>query len=232
MKYMDIFMAFFRSGLLCFGGGPASIPFVYREAVERYKWMTDEEFAEVVAIGNTLPGPINTKMAGYIGYRVGGILGLLIALVGAVLPTAILMIVLMTTLSRFSDEVWARGMTRAMVPVVGVMLSVVGWQFLSIAAKGLGWSVTIAHVFIVGLLIFFVQPHPAIILAGLFVWAFLGQSLYERLRPKAGYEVKDEAGPNAELKSKHESKLEAKPADSEGNEVSSDDTSSDEIDGE
>ena len=184
--YFDIFMAFFRSGLLCFGGGPASIPFVYREAVTRYKWLTDEDFAEVVAIGNTLPGPINTKMAGYIGYKVGGIGGLTIALIGAVIPTAILMIILLTTLGRFHQEPWARGMTRAMVPVVGVMLSVVGWQFLTIAAKGLGWPVTIAHVVIVAILITFVVPHPAIVLAGLFLWALAGHDLYQWICKKLG----------------------------------------------
>ena len=181
MLQRDIFMAFFRSGLLCFGGGPASIPFVYREAVERYKWMNDEEFAEVVAIGNTLPGPINTKLAGYIGYKVGGISGLAIALVGAVIPTAVLMIILLTTLGHFSHEPWARGMTRAMVPVVGVMLSVIGWQFVSIAAKGLGWPVTVAHLVIVTVLILFVVPHPAIVLAGLFLWALVGHGVFMRL---------------------------------------------------
>jgi len=179
MIYKDIFMAFFRSGLLCFGGGPASIPFVHREAVERYKWMNNEEFAEVVAIGNTLPGPINTKMAGYIGYKVGGTLGLIIALIAAVIPTATLMVVLLTTLSRFAHEPWARGMSRAMVPVVGVMLCIVGWQILVIAAKGVGWIITIAHVVVVAALLF-VVPHPAIVLAGLFFWALIGQGLFER----------------------------------------------------
>jgi len=188
MKYWDIFMAFLRSGLLCFGGGPASIPFVHREAVERDKWMDNEEFAEVVAIGNTLPGPINTKMAGYIGYKVGGITGLIISLIGAVLPTATLMVILLTTLSRFAHESWARGMTRAMVPVVGVMLSIVCWQFIVIAAKGLGWVITVAHIIIIGVLIVFVVPHPAIVLMGLFLWALIGQSLFEkfiRLNKKA-----------------------------------------------
>ena len=134
MLYKDIFMGFLRVGLLCYGGGPASIPFMHREAVERYKWVDNEEFAEIAAIGNALPGPINSKMAGYIGYKLGGIPGLMVALAGAILPTAILMIILMTTLSHFGDEPWARGMSRAMVPVVAVMLGVVGWQFLVISA--------------------------------------------------------------------------------------------------
>jgi len=182
LLYLDIFIAFLRSGLLCFGGGPASIPFVRKEAVEIYKWMNDEEFAEIVAIGNTLPGPINTKMAGYIGYKVGGISGALAALVGAVIPTAVLMIILMTILRHFAHEPWARGMSSAMVPVVGVMLGIVTWQFLVIAAKGLGWPITLAHIIVIAALIF-VVPHPAIILAGLFLWALVGQGIYERFFP-------------------------------------------------
>jgi len=185
MIYRDIFIAFLRSGLLCYGGGPASIPFVHKEVVDRYKWMDNEEFAEAVAIANTLPGPINTKMAGYFGYRVGGFWGLMLGLIGMVIPTAILMIILLTTLSHFAAEPWAIGMTRAMVPVVGVMLGVMGWQFLAVAAKGLGWPITIAHVVIVAVLIAFVVPHPAIVLVGLFVWALVGQGLFEKyVRPK------------------------------------------------
>ena len=184
MLYLDIFMGFLRSGLLCFGGGPASIPFIHREVVDRYKWMNNEEFAEVVAIGNSLPGPINTKMAGYIGYRVGGYFGLMIGLVAVVIPTAVLMIVLLGVLSHFAHEPWARGMTRAMVPVVGVMLGVMCVQFVAVAAKGLGWPLTIAHIVIVAVLILFVVPHPAIVLAGLFLWALVGQGLFERfVRP-------------------------------------------------
>ena len=77
-KQLDIFIAFFRSGILGFGGGPASIPLVHKEVVGNFGWMTDDEFADVLSIGNTLPGPIATKMAGYIGYRVGGWLDFLV----------------------------------------------------------------------------------------------------------------------------------------------------------
>ena len=81
--YINIFIAFFRSGMLGFGGGPSSIPLVHKEVVGTFKWMNDDEFSDVLALGNTLPGPINTKMAGYIGYRVGGIMGLIVALIAA-----------------------------------------------------------------------------------------------------------------------------------------------------
>jgi len=172
--YLNVFLAFFRSGMLCWGGGPASIPFVRREVVVRYKWMDDAAFAEVVAVGNALPGPINTKMAGYIGYRVGGIGGLLTGMLGMVVPTAVLMVVLLSTLAHFSEEAWAQGMTRAMVPVVGVMMAVMAWQFIAIAAKDLGWKVTAAHSVVVFALFWFLGLHPALVLGGLFLWAFIG----------------------------------------------------------
>jgi len=185
MLYFNLFMGFLRAGLLCFGGGPASIPFVHREVVTRYQWMTDEEFAEVVAIGNTLPGPINTKMAGYIGFRVGGFGGLIVALSAMVLPTAVLMIVLMSTLTHFSDYPWARGMTRAMVPVVGVMLAVIGWQFLSLAFKAMKWPIVIAHLVVGAVWVGVLNMHPAFLILAVFVWAMFGHKI---VKPKEGGE--------------------------------------------
>jgi chromate transporter len=183
LLYRDIFLAFLRSGMLCWGGGPASIPFVRREAVQRYAWLTDEEFAEVVAIGNTLPGPINTKIAGYIGYKVGGVAGLAIGLAAMVLPSATLMVAMLSALAHFAEQPWARGMSRAMVPVVGAMMAVMAWQFISIAAKGLGWVATAAHGIVVFALLWFLGLHPAIVLGGLFIWAFVGDKLVKWAKP-------------------------------------------------
>ena len=69
---------------------------IHKEVVSTFKWMTDDEFSNIVALGNTLPGPINTKMAGYIGYRVGGMIGQTIAVIAVVLPTVLLMLALLT----------------------------------------------------------------------------------------------------------------------------------------
>ena len=57
--YVDLFIAFFRSGIFGFGGGPSAIPLVHKEVVGTYKWMDDEQFSNILALGNTLPGPIN-----------------------------------------------------------------------------------------------------------------------------------------------------------------------------
>ena len=170
----DIFTAFFRSGMLGYGGGPSSIPLVHKEVVGTFGWMNEEEFGEVVALANTLPGPLITKIAGYIGYRVGGGLGCAVALLAVSVPTVALMILLLTTLSHFSEYPWVQGMTRAMMPVVGVMLGILAAQFLQAASKGLTWPVIAAHVIVIGTLTSLLGVHPALIVAALLLWALVG----------------------------------------------------------
>lgn len=181
MKQLHIFLAFFRVGILGYGGGPSSIPLVHKEVVENYKWMDTDEFGDVLALGNALPGPIVTKMAGYIGYRVGGVVGMLNALFAAIIPTIILMIFLLTALNTFKDQPWVIGMTKAVVPVVAVMLATLTWDFVNKSTKStLGWGWTLA--FIVGSLILleFLHLHPAILIFALLAAALLKKDSREK----------------------------------------------------
>ncbi|MBG9452210.1 MAG: chromate transporter [Bacillota bacterium] len=174
MKQADIFMAFFRVGILGYGGGPSSIPLVHKEVVDKYKWMDTDEFGDVLALGNALPGPIATKMAGYIGYRVGGILGMVTALAATMVPTIVLMIILLTALNTFKDQPWVAGMTKAVVPVVAVMLATLTWDFVKKSSKSsLGWGWTLLFVAVSLILLEFVNIHPAIIIFVLLTAALL-----------------------------------------------------------
>lgn len=173
MQQLHIFIAFFRSGMLGYGGGPSAIPLVKKEVVDTYKWMDSDEFGDVLAIANTLPGPIATKLAGYIGYRVGGVIGMINALIAAVAPTVLLMVLLLTTLTQFKDQAWVIGMTKAVVPVVGVMLAVMTWDFLKKSTGGLGWTKAILLAFVSWVLMEFIHIHPAIIIILLMVAAWI-----------------------------------------------------------
>src|SRR5690554_5646873 len=115
-------MAFFRSGMLGYGGGLSAIPLMQHEVVVRYQWMNDEEFSDVLALANTLPGPVNTKLSGYIGWKLSGWRGMLTALTAAVIPTLILMILLLTVLNSYKDKPWVQGMAKGVMPVAGVMI--------------------------------------------------------------------------------------------------------------
>ncbi|TKH07520.1 chromate transporter [Peribacillus simplex] len=171
MKQLEIFIAFFRSSMLGYGGGPTTIPLVQKEVVERFKWMNNEEFGDVLAIGNTLPGPIATKMAGYIGFRIGGIIGMINATIATILPTIILMIILLSTLTIFKDLKWVQGMTKAVVPVVAVMLGVLTWDFVKSSLKGLKWFITVLHIIGGLVLIEYFHIHPGFIIGALLLIA-------------------------------------------------------------
>lgn len=165
----DLFAAFFRVGLLGFGGGPAAIPLFHREAVVNYKWMTEDEFGDTLALGNTMPGPIATKMAGYIGYRVNGVIGCLIALAASVIPTVVLMILLLGILQKYKELDWVNSMSAAVVPVVGVMLAVMTWDFFQKSGQALGIGRAILFTGIAIVLLEVLNIHPAIVIMGILI---------------------------------------------------------------
>lgn len=170
---LNLFIAFFRSGMLGFGGGPSFIPLVHKEVVGTFKWLDDQEFSDVLALGNTLPGPINTKMAGYIGYRIGGLWGMLTALMASIMPTIFLMLILLTSFNQFKDNPRVQGMTNAVIPIVGVMLGALTWGFLKKMKNDLGWKIGI--IILVGsfILMEVLHIHPGIVIGLLLIGAFV-----------------------------------------------------------
>ncbi len=166
MIYWEIFLAFFIPGILGYGGGPASIPLVQNEVVANYGWMTVAEFSEVLALGNALPGPIATKMAGYIGYQQGGILGSVVGIFATVAPSLILMITLLGLLYKFKDSPKVKNMTMLIRPTIAVLLGVMAYEFFfnSYEASGTLQLVLIAAASF--LLLEKFKVHPAFVIVG------------------------------------------------------------------
>ncbi|WP_017436842.1 chromate transporter [Saccharococcus caldoxylosilyticus] len=185
MNQLHLFLAFFRVGMLGYGGGPSAIPLVHKEVVEKYKWMSNQEFADILALANALPGPIATKLAGYIGYRVGGVIGMFNAVLATTVPTIILMILLLTVLSSVKEEPWVLGMTKAVVPVVAVMLGVLTWEFVKQSRASLGLFPAFAFLLGCFIALQFLHIHPAILIALLLFSALVGNSQKEETAGKA-----------------------------------------------
>jgi len=169
-QQVNLFMAFLRVGMLGYGGGPAAIPLIQKEVVDNYQWMSEDEFSDMLAIGNTLPGPIATKLAGYIGYRVAGFLGMLSAIFASVVPTVLLMIIFLTSLAAFRDYDWVQGMTRGVLPVVAVMLGVLTWGFFKKSSFDLGWLTASLLAIASIILIQLIGIHPAVIIGALILF--------------------------------------------------------------
>lgn len=172
-KHGQLLLAFFRIGLLGFGGGPSMIPLVHQEVVKRYAWIEDDDFADLLAIGNTLPGPIATKMAGVIGYRVAGIMGCLVAVLAVIVPLIVTMIVVLEAFSRFSEERWVQGMSQGIVPVVMVMMAQLTWDFFQKSKLSLGLIGTLIIGAAAGGLIYGLGVHPGLVIGAVLLMAIL-----------------------------------------------------------
>lgn len=148
MIYWQIFMANFVANLLGYGGGPATIPLLEHEVVDRYGWFTTSEYSEMVALGNGLPGPIATKLAGYIGYDQGGILGAGIGLFASIAPSLIMMIALLGLLLKYKDSPKVKRLTQVVRPTIAVLLGVMTYNFFFDSYEGIG----LLHTSIIGVL--------------------------------------------------------------------------------
>ncbi|MDQ1147820.1 chromate transporter [Bacillus sp. SORGH_AS 510] len=164
MLYWHIFLAFFIPGIVGYGGGPASIPLVENEVVDHYGWMTVSEFSEVLALGNSLPGPIATKMSGYIGYEIGGVLGSIVGIFATVAPSLLLMIVLLGLLYRHKDSPKVKRMTNYIRPTIAVMLGVMAFSFFSTSYTDTGLLQTIILVGVSFFLLEKLKVHPAYVI--------------------------------------------------------------------
>ncbi|MDY0010515.1 MAG: chromate transporter [Candidatus Izemoplasmatales bacterium] len=99
-----LFWTFFKIGLFTFGGGYAMIPFIHSYAVEKFKWISDDEFLDIIAIAESTPGPIAINSATYIGYKVNGVKGSAFATLGVVLPSVIIITLIAMFFMQFRDN--------------------------------------------------------------------------------------------------------------------------------
>ena len=102
-ELLDLFTAWFRMGLFTFGGGYAMLPMIQREVIEKHHWATEEEVMDYYAIGQCTPGVIAVNTATFIGYRIHGVAGGIIATLGVVSPSLIIITLISALISNFSD---------------------------------------------------------------------------------------------------------------------------------
>ena len=100
---LPLFLTFLKIGGFTFGGGYAMIPIIQREIVEKKKWITDDDILEIIAIAESTPGPIAINSATFVGYRVGGYLGAMLATLGVVLPPFCIIFAISFVLRQFSE---------------------------------------------------------------------------------------------------------------------------------
>jgi len=102
-KLWQLFVAFARVGVMTFGGGYAMIPILEREIVDRHGWATEEELMDYYAVGQCTPGVIAVNTATFIGYKVAGSVGGVVATLGVVFPSLVIITLIAGILTNFAD---------------------------------------------------------------------------------------------------------------------------------
>jgi chromate transporter len=166
MIFWDIFLAFFIPGILGYGGGPASIPLVKEQVVDVYGWMTVSEFSEMLAVGNALPGPIATKMAGYIGYQQGGILGASVGLFATIAPSLLLMIGLLALIMKYKDSPRVKRLSLSIRPTIAILLGTMAFHFFAESY----FNISLFHTILIGVISYvlmeFMRVNPVYVIIG------------------------------------------------------------------
>jgi chromate transporter len=188
----QIFVLFTRVAMFSWGGGPASLALMQRETTsatwtppgqtDPVPWITADEFADAVAVGNAIPGPIAPQVSAYVGYKLAGVPGAISAALGTVVPTTLLMLILVIFFFGIKDSKPVKAMLQAVRPVVvGLLL----WTAFDLAstvfgAKKIGWGPALTQnwdklLFVVAsfLLLTLTKINPAIIILGSALIGFL-----------------------------------------------------------
>jgi chromate transporter len=175
MMLLQLFFEFFKTGLFSVGGGLATLPFLY-EISDRTGWYTHAQLADMIAISESTPGPIGVNMATYVGYSTTGILGGLVATLGLITPSIIVILVVAHFLKTYKDNKWVNaafyGLRAASVGLIaaagfavlkiallnpvayaesGNLLQLFRWKELLLAAA-------------VGVVLFKWKPHPILVI--------------------------------------------------------------------
>ena len=125
MLLLQLFWEFFKTGLFAIGGGLATLPFLYNLS-DKTGWFTHADLTNMIAVSESTPGPIGVNTATYVGFTMGGIPGAIVATVGLVTPSIILVILLAKALQRFHDNKYVLGAFYGLRPASTALIAAAG----------------------------------------------------------------------------------------------------------
>lgn len=147
-RLLQLFLTFMKIGGFTFGGGYAMIPLIQKEAVENKKWISDDDILEIIAIAESTPGPIAINSATFVGYRTAGVLGAMLATLGVVLPSFVIITLISFVLREFES---LRAVKYAFFGIrAGVLALIVKafWSMYKKCPKGIVSYIVMAFAFI------------------------------------------------------------------------------------
>ena len=166
--YLKLFWSFFKIGLFGFGGGYGMISMIQFDVVDKNGWMTNSEFADILALSQMTPGPISINCATYIGYNQGGVIGALFTTFALCLPTVLLMAIVITWLFKNKENHYVKALLSSLNPIVVGLIFSAGVLMMN-KENFIGFeSVIICAAVFIATFFFKVNPIYLIIMSGIF----------------------------------------------------------------
>lgn len=122
MIYLQLALEFFKIGLFSFGGGYATIPFLYHISQE-YSWYSLEELTQMTAVASVTPGPVGINVATYAGLKTAGVLGSFLATTSEMLPSLILVLIVAKLLKKYSENFYVKALIETLKPISCALLT-------------------------------------------------------------------------------------------------------------
>ena len=168
IMFLKLFWSFFKIGLFGFGGGYGMISMIQFDVVDKNGWMTNSEFADILALSQMTPGPISINCATYIGYNQGGIIGAIFTTFALCLPTILLMTIVITWLFKNKENHYVKALLSSLNPIVVGLIFSAGVLMMN-KENFIGIeSIIVCAIVFVATFFFKVNPIYLIIMSGIF----------------------------------------------------------------
>lgn len=155
MIYLKLFWSFFQIGLFSFGGGYAAMPLIQNQVVDINGWLSMSEFADVITISQMTPGPIGINSATFVGTRIAGLAGAIMATLGCVFPSCIIVLFLAYIYYKYRGLSTVQGVLNGLRPAVIAMIASAGLALIILAFwNGKGISSQLENIDIISVIIF------------------------------------------------------------------------------
>lgn len=172
MIYLQLFWSFFQIGLFSIGGGYAAMPLIQKQVVDLNHWLSMGEFVDIITISQMTPGPIAINSATFVGIRIGGIAGALVATLGCVMPSCIIVLTIAYFYYKYRQLSMIQGVLSGLRPAVVSLIASAGVSILLLTfwdggvISLSGFDVSALCLFAVGLFVLRKwKPNPILVMA-------------------------------------------------------------------
>ena len=167
-----LYLAFLKIGTFSFGGGYAMLPFIQKEIVEKNNWISMSQLTDIIGISQMTPGPVAINSATFVGYKVGGVFGSIVATLGVITTSFILVTVINKLLDKFKESKVIKATLLGMRPI---LIALIIYAFFDLAKEAYIDIKSIIITLIIGVILLSKKVHPILVIV---IAAVLGLIFY------------------------------------------------------